>query len=372
MCRSGDRRYRMKILLFQTNDASPETLALARERERQDVVPMSTTFNDRLNVAPIDLRVLRRAPALRRCLYALVPTYVSLAIEAFLLRNEYDVAVTWMEKHSIIFALLQLFTRKRIPHVALMYWMSKPDVRFLLSLVHPAIDKIVTWSSVQQDFAIDQMKIPARKVRLVKHFVDAAFWRPLPDSVVDGETAICSAGAEMRDYPTLIEAMRDLPIVCHIAAREVRAVRRIRAKRLSIEEFKATLPPNVTIRGYAPVELRELYRRSRLVVIPLLPSKTDNGITVILEAMAMGKTVICSRTEGQKDAIEDGVTGVLVEPGNADALRKTIVRLLDSPEEVRRIGDNARRYILASRHPLERFTQDVAAAVAETVGDSSK
>ena len=39
--------------------------------------------------------------------------------------------------------------------------------------------------------------------------------------------------------------------------------------------------------GYIP--------NSLFVVMPLLESDTDNGITVILEAMAMGKTVICSR-----------------------------------------------------------------------------
>ena len=47
--------------------------------------------------------------------------------------------------------------------------------------------------------------------------------------------------------------------------------------------------------------------------------------------MAMGRPVVCTRTTGQTDTVIDGVTGVYVPPGDADALRSTIERCSPSP-----------------------------------------
>ncbi len=85
-------------------------------------------------------------------------------------------------------------------------------------------------------------------------------------------------------------------------------------------------------------ELRDLYARSRFVVVPLHASDTDNGVTVILEAMAMGKAVICSRTRGQVDVIQEGVTGIYVPVGDAAALRAAILSLWAEPQRAQQMG----------------------------------
>jgi glycosyltransferase involved in cell wall biosynthesis len=102
-------------------------------------------------------------------------------------------------------------------------------------------------------------------------------------------------------------------------------------------------------------ELRELYARSRFIVVPLMRSDTDNGITVILEAMAMGKPVICSRTRGQVDVIQEGVTGLYVPVGDAAALRTAILSLWNEPGRAEQMGKNARAYV-EKCHTLEGFT----------------
>lgn len=61
----------------------------------------------------------------------------------------------------------------------------------------------------------------------------------------------------------------------------------------------------------------------------------------------MGKCVIASKTHGQTDTIVDGETGIYVPPGDVGALRAAIERLLAHPEEARRMGEAARRYIEA-------------------------
>jgi len=97
------------------------------------------------------------------------------------------------------------------------------------------------------------------------------------------------------------------------------------------------------------------------VVVPLLPSDTDNGVTVILEAMAMGKPVICSRTRGQVDVIQEGVTGLYVPVGDAGALRAAILSLWNEPQRAQQMGRNARAAV-EKHHTLEMFTATAKSA----------
>jgi glycosyltransferase involved in cell wall biosynthesis len=109
-------------------------------------------------------------------------------------------------------------------------------------------------------------------------------------------------------------------------------------------------------------ELRELYRRSALAVVPILENDYQTGIATILEMMAMGKCVIATRTRGQTDTIVDGETGLYVPPGDPRALRSAIERMLAHPEEAARIGQAARRYIEESAG-LDLFVNRVSEAV---------
>ena len=109
------------------------------------------------------------------------------------------------------------------------------------------------------------------------------------------------------------------------------------------------------------IELRNLYARSRFVVVPLRLSDTDNGVTVILEAMAMGKPVICSRTRGQVDVVEEGVTGLYVPVGDPQALRKAILELWNDPLRAQQMGRNARAHV-EKYHTLEKFTATTRSA----------
>ena len=105
------------------------------------------------------------------------------------------------------------------------------------------------------------------------------------------------------------------------------------------------LPPNVEWSRYTRYELRDLYARSAVAVVPILENDYQTGISTILEMMAMGKCVIVSRTRGQTDTIVDGVNGIYVPPGDPAALRKAIAHALAHPEETARIGATARRFV---------------------------
>jgi glycosyltransferase involved in cell wall biosynthesis len=241
----------------------------------------------------------------------------------------------------------------------MLYWFTRPTVRIPLHAFSANLRAIVTWTTVQRRYAIERLGIPAEKIYLVKHFVDDVFWNPRERAV----DMICSAGSEMRDYPTLLDALRRTNIPCHIATDHVRENRAIGlGRRVSADAFSSGASANVTVGRKTPAELRDLYARSRFVVVPVQHSDTDNGVNVILEAMAMGKPVICSRTRGQVDVIQEGVTGIFVPVGDSSALRAAILSLWSDPARANAMGRAARAYV-ERNHRLESFCRNVKAAV---------
>ena len=104
------------------------------------------------------------------------------------------------------------------------------------------------------------------------------------------------------------------------------------------------------------------------MVIPLRATDTDNGLTCMLESMAMGKAVICSRTMGQVDVLQDGVTGMYVPQGDPAALREAILKLWNNPALAAEMGRRGREYI-EQYHSIEQFVDSVRTIVEEVSGN---
>ncbi|UFN48734.1 glycosyltransferase [Roseomonas sp. OT10] len=75
----------------------------------------------------------------------------------------------------------------------------------------------------------------------------------------------------------------------------------------------------------------------------VLPSAFEGLPLVLLEAMALGLPAVATRVGGATDAVEDGVTGWLVPPGDAPALAGALARALDDPGARAAAGEAARR-----------------------------
>lgn len=90
----------------------------------------------------------------------------------------------------------------------------------------------------------------------------------------------------------------------------------------------------------APAELGGYYERAAIVCVP---SHREGYGMVAREAMAYGRPVVAADVGGLADAVEDGVTGLLVPPADAEALRAAIEKLLADPALRAELGANARR-----------------------------
>jgi glycosyltransferase involved in cell wall biosynthesis len=88
-----------------------------------------------------------------------------------------------------------------------------------------------------------------------------------------------------------------------------------------------------------PDELGPWYERAAVIAAP---SRREGYGVAVREAMAYGRPVVATAVGGLVDAVEDGVTGLLVPPADVKALRAAIERLLDDPELRARLGAAAR------------------------------
>lgn len=361
---------------------------------------------------------------------------VALAVEAFRRRHRYDAIYTDGENVGLPLALLLKLSRARPTaprHVMLSHYLTPAKKRALFRLgVASHIDTLIVHSAAQRELAVNALHIPAARVRRLPYFADQTFWRPeassspLPDELASsplplpfargrGSSAatsgpgspspreergaggedtlgaggedrpmICAVGLEFRDYKTLVAAVTDLDVDLRIAAASAWSHHAAFAG-------SPALPPNVTVGGYTYLPLRELYAAARVVVVPLRDVDNQAGVTVILEAMAMGKAVIVTATRGQTDVVRDrrnggrgrvkrawwpgfvdepGVassvgglaTGFYVAPGDPAELRRAIHYLLTHPDLADELGRNGRR-VVETCFTLDGFTTRFAAAI---------
>lgn len=331
-------------------------------QEAADQCIRASLYGDMLNSDFLDERFLNRLPRMRRLLYGPLPGPICQVLEAFIVRQRYDAVISWSEYLGLPFAMLLKLTRSQIPHVTIFSWISKPKKAILLKLVQRYISRLILMSSAQRDFAVNALGILPSKITLLQWSVDQKFWRPMNTKA----DMICAVGGEMRDYGTLIKAIRGLNIRCHIAASGT--VPGKKDKWIKAIEEASPLPTHITVGSRNFVELRNLYARSHFVVIPLLPTDTDNGTTSILEAMAMGKAVICSRVAGQRDIVQEGKTGIFVTPQDPDALREAIQCLSMHPEVAEQMGREGRKHI-EQYHTLDKWVADVRRVVEEVISE---
>lgn len=76
-----------------------------------------------------------------------------------------------------------------------------------------------------------------------------------------------------------------------------------------------------------------------------LPSRWDALPTALLEAMAAGLPVVATETGGIPEIVEDGVSGLLVPPGDPGRLAEALERILGDPVLARRLGEGARERV---------------------------
>lgn len=112
------------------------------------------------------------------------------------------------------------------------------------------------------------------------------------------------------------------------------------------------LAGHVHFAGLVPDPLLPAYYEAAEVFA--MPSRAEGFGLVYLEAMYHGKPCVAGNRDAAREVVHDGVTGLLVEPGDVGQLREALLRLLQDPAEAARLG-RAGRARLDEQFTYEHF-----------------
>jgi glycosyltransferase involved in cell wall biosynthesis len=159
-----------------------------------------------------------------------------------------------------------------------------------------------------------------------------------PDPARAPATDVVSVGADPR---------RDFDLLLEVASRHQELSFRIVASAECARSL-APLPANVELEIDLSLDAaRERLADARVVALPVRENSYSGATTVLLQAMALGKPVVVSRTAAIASGyeLEDGVNCRLVEPGDAEALERAILETLTGADAGLALGTRARQTV---------------------------
>ena len=222
---------------------------------------------------------------------------------------------------------------------------NRPMRRLYRSALRGA-SAVVAYSEHEAAALRDWLGPGGPEVVFVPFGVDVDAFRPV--EAADQDFDVLSVGVDPR---------RDFELLLAIAERNPELIFRIvagadRARSLG------RLPDNVTLETDIPLEqVRLRLAASRCVALPVRDNSYSGATTTLLQAMAMGKPVIVSRTAAIADGyeLEDRDNCRLVEPGDEQAFERAVLETLTGAAAARALGSRARQTVERS-FSWERFT----------------
>lgn len=182
---------------------------------------------------------------------------------------------------------------------------------------------------------------------------DGDFDRAL--AAAEPRPVVFTGGGEGRDFPSVIEAVRGEDVRLELVTFSPATL-----------GYNAELPPNVEVRWRMHVsEFLARMAGALFVVVPLRSRDSPHGQMLAVQALALGKPVIATRSPGVADYVEDGREGLLVEQGDVAGYRGAIRRLLDDDEfraecEQNALARTAERSYSAYAGHLKRLCAELA------------
>ena len=227
------------------------------------------------------------------------------------------------------------------------------------------VDRYLAVSSAVHDACIVGINQSSQSIEVVPNFtsstvVDEASQIKRPSFLPPTDNYILFAGRQNdhahKGLDVLLEAYKGLselaPFVVMIADRRDTAL---------------CFPEGVTVIHNVPhVQVMAAWMHCAIGVVPSI--WPDPCPTVAMEAMACGKPVVASAVGGLRDVVVDGETGLLVPPGDVQALHEALRTLLSNPSLRAQMGaagrQRARLFTVSAA--VDRIEQIYAELIGET------
>lgn len=347
-------------VILASSLVEPEALAQIADgsRPRLDFLAAAAL----LDADVLDTHGSDRQPRWQRRLEASLATDWGQARTAFHRRG---LAGAWLSTSEKVGLPLALHGAE-VPHVLVAHNLTSARKRLLYRMtgVLQGFAAIVCFSETQASYLRDDIGLPASRVHRIWDNVDQQFFRPGADDPAQGEYLL-AVGRENRDYATLVEAARLANLPLTIVASSLWS-------RRSVGLDPDHLPEHVTLRqGFVSyTELRALYANARLVVVPLDPCDYAAGVNGVLEAMAMGKASVVTRTRGLAEYVEERQSSRFVPPGDVEALTEALLSLWSDEAGRRSLGAQGRARV-EDEMSLDAYAARLAGIVRQAMKENT-
>jgi glycosyltransferase involved in cell wall biosynthesis len=214
--------------------------------------------------------------------------------------------------------------------------------------------KIVADAKVIKRQLMEQNGIPAEKIEVIGSAVDLVKFSPNLDPIkfreemgFSPETPLIANIGMIRSDKGQMRLMKAARVVLqqHPEARFIIVGQgtgdRWREQRLRQAIYDAGLENKIIMLGYR-WDTPEILVAANMVVIASIC--TEASPIVLREAFATGRPVIATRVGDVPEIVEDGVNGLVVEPGDSNALATAILRFLADEKLAARCAANALKY----------------------------
>ena len=184
--------------------------------------------------------------------------------------------------------------------------------------------------------------VAPERIRLIHDGIDADRFRPAAGRPRQSLPVISAIAVleERKGHRVLLEAAARLKAQGHHAKYLLAGEGSLRSE-LQRQAERLGLAEEARFLGFVADPVSVLAKTDLFV----MPSISEGLGVAALEAMAAGKAVIASRVGGLAEVIVDGVTGLLVAPGNPAELASAIARLLKQPKLAEELGTKAAEHV---------------------------
>ena len=254
------------------------------------------------------------------------------------------------------------------PLVGLLRWRARNCVRYNLR----AADRVICVSAAAKTRLVDTWKVDAQKIAVFPNAVDVDRFRPGLDSTNavrrslagDGPLIIFVGGFyEWHDVGTLLAAFASV-VGVFPKARLVLVGDGARRKAMATRAAELGIDAAVIFKGLvAHADVPRLMGAADIAVAPYKDSGHQFWLSPLklFEYMAAGTAVVATRIGQIEEVISHGRNGVLVPPGNAQALAEALRHLLDQPGLRSELARRAREDV------VREHSWDVYVALLEEV-----
>lgn len=235
---------------------------------------------------------------------------------------------------------------------------SNPLRELVARFFYRGFDHLIFFSRELLDISLRSCKARAERMSVVPWGADLDFYdRLVKQEGMPVRTGFISTGKEHRDMPTLIEAFRSVK-----AQLDIYVSRNNGGEDYDTIIDRQTLPSNVHVHftdGFIPYELSRRVCRAAGVAICCKETTYTVGLTTLVEALALGIPVLCSRNPHFAFDIDRERVGLSIPYYNKEAWTEAARWLAEHPEESQRMG-KAGRELAEKTFNLENCAREVA------------